>query len=264
MTRLPFASPRPRRAPAAGSVDAAEVARFEALDDWWEEDGAHRPLHALVPPRIRFVRDGACARLGRSPESVRPLDGLAALDVGCGGGLLAEPLARLGADVVGIDASATAIEAARAHAEATATPVRYRVATAEALVPEGRRFDIVVCSEVIEHAADRDGLLAALCRLTAPGGILVVTTINRTARAFALAVVGAEYVLRWLPRGTHDWRRFVRPSEIAAVVRRNGLEVERLSGMVYDLAEAGWRLGGDLSVNYALLAVRPSAAPVPS
>src|SRR5579872_2901007 len=210
--------------PAAGSIDPAEVAKFADLADaWWDPAGKFRPLHRLNPTRIAYIRDRAAARYGRDPLSPAPLAGLAILDIGCGGGLLCEPLARLGGKVTGLDAAERNIAIARRHAELGGLAIDYRAGSAEDMAASGRRFDVVLTMEVVEHVADPASFLGAAATLVAPGGLLIVATINRTAKAFALAIVGAEYILRWLPRGSHDWRRFLKPSELAALLRPLGL-----------------------------------------
>lgn len=236
---------------SAPSVDPAEVARFSAMAaEWWDPTGKFRPLHQLNPVRLAFIRDQIAARYGRDPLAERPLRGLRVLDIGCGGGLVAEPMARLGAEVVGIDASAENIGIARAHAAESGLDIAYRAAAAEDLVAQQERFDVVLALEILEHVADLRGFLAACAALTRPGGALVAATLNRTPQSFLLAIVGAEYVLGWLPRGTHDWRRFVRPSELAAGLRPHGVQVTVLRGMSYDLIADRWRQSDDLSVNY--------------
>jgi 2-polyprenyl-6-hydroxyphenyl methylase / 3-demethylubiquinone-9 3-methyltransferase len=245
------------REPAA-SVDQAEIRRFAQLAaEWWDPEGKFRPLHALGPVRLAFIRDQAVRRFRRDERARRPLAGLTALDIGCGGGLLAEPLARMGAAVTGIDADAQGIAVARRHAGEGGLAIDYRLAAAEGLVAAGEAYDLVLAMEVVEHVADRAGFLAAAAALTRPGGLLVAATLNRTAKSFALAIVGAEYLLGWLPRGTHDWRKFVRPSELAAGLRRGGLEIVALDGVAYDPGRAHWRITGDLGVNYMMAAVRP-------
>ncbi|MBM3488069.1 MAG: bifunctional 2-polyprenyl-6-hydroxyphenol methylase/3-demethylubiquinol 3-O-methyltransferase UbiG [Alphaproteobacteria bacterium] len=233
------------------SVDPDEIARFAALAEaWWDSDGKFRALHRFNPPRLAYIRDRLCRHFGRGEAGFRPFDGLAILDIGCGGGLVAEPMARLGASVTGIDATARNIGVARAHAEAAGLAIDYRHAAAEDLVAEGRRYDVVLTLEVVEHVAEVGPFLADCARLVAPGGALVCATLNRTARAFALAIVGAEYVLGWLPRGTHDWRKFVRPSELVGALRPHGITVVDLAGMIYDPLDRSWRIGRDLAVNY--------------
>ncbi|MHA1113794.1 MAG: bifunctional 2-polyprenyl-6-hydroxyphenol methylase/3-demethylubiquinol 3-O-methyltransferase UbiG [Alphaproteobacteria bacterium] len=241
------------------SVDEDEVARFEAMaETWWDPDGPFRPLHRLNPTRLRFIRDRLAAHFGRDPLATAPLAGLRLLDIGCGGGLLSEPLARLGAEIVGIDASEKNIAIARNHAVQSGLAIEFRHATAEALAAEGKKFDAVLNLEVVEHVADLDAFMAACCALVAPGGAMVVATLNRTPKSFALAIVGAEYVLRWLPRGTHDWRRFVRPSELAAHLREQGFTVAEITGVIYAPIADAWRLSRDPSVNYMVFATRPS------
>jgi len=238
------------------SVDAEEVARFSAMaDEWWDEDGPFRPLHRLNPVRIGYLRDQAAARFELDRDSVSPLRGLSALDVGCGGGLISEPLRRLGAEVTAIDASETNIGVARAHADAAGLEIGYRCATAEQLVEEGATFDLVVCLEVVEHVADLPLFVGSLARLTKPSGLLVLSTINRTAKSYALAIVGAEYVLRWLPKGTHDWRKFVRPSELEADLRASGMRLADLAGVSFQPFDQTWRLTRDLAVNYMATAL---------
>ncbi len=223
-------------------------------DAWWDPHGTFRPLHKLNPTRIAFIRDRIAAQLGRDPLAPRPLADLSLLDIGCGGGLLAEPMARLGARVTGIDAVERNIQIARLHAERSGLAIDYRAATPEDLVPEGVKFDVILNMEVIEHVADRDAFLAACCDLLSDSGLMFIATINRTAKAFALAIVGAEYVLRWLPIGTHDWRKFVRPSELAAGLRPHGVEFAEIAGVSYNPLTDKWLLTRDLDVNYMVLA----------
>jgi 2-polyprenyl-6-hydroxyphenyl methylase/3-demethylubiquinone-9 3-methyltransferase len=242
---------------AASGADPAEIARFADLAaTWWDEAGPMAPLHKLNPVRIAYVRDRLCAHLGRDPLAGPPLAGIAVLDVGCGGGLLCEPLARLGAAVTGIDLATPSIEVATRHAGAAGLRVDYRVADASQLAAERARFDLVCAMEVVEHVADPAEFLATCAALVRPGGALVLATLNRTFRAFALGIVAAEYVLRWLPRGTHTWSRFVRPSEAARPLRRAGLEIEDLAGVVYDPLRDRFRLSKDTAVNYMLFATR--------
>ena len=238
------------------SVDPGEVARFSAMAEaWWDPEGDFRPLHALNPVRLAFIRDRVTAHFGRPAQTSEPLAGLRVLDVGCGGGLLCEPMRRLGATVVGVDASARNIEIARAHAAQSELDIEYHAAAAESLAATGRQFDVVLTMEVVEHVADLDALLGACRAMLDPAGIMFLATLNRTAKAFAFAILGAEYALRWLPRGTHDWRRFVRPSELAAGLRRHGLTVTELAGVRYAPLSGDWRLVTDLSVNYMAVAV---------
>ncbi|MEQ8250978.1 MAG: bifunctional 2-polyprenyl-6-hydroxyphenol methylase/3-demethylubiquinol 3-O-methyltransferase UbiG [Oceanibaculum nanhaiense] len=240
------------------TVDAREIAQFAAIADaWWDEEGAFKPLHRLNPVRLRYIRDNLCAHFGLDSEAPKPLAGLRLADVGCGGGLLCEPLTRMGATVTGIDAAEEGIAAARAHAEAVGLEIDYRAATAESLVAAGESFDAVISMEVLEHVADVDAFLAACRDLTRPGGALALSTLNRTPKSYLMAIVGAEYVLRWLPRGTHDWKKFIRPSELAAALRRQGLEMTDLTGIEYSALADRFSLGDDLGVNYLAFATRP-------
>ncbi|BBK40959.1 ubiquinone biosynthesis O-methyltransferase [Allostella vacuolata] len=247
---------------AGSTVDPAEIGRFAAIaEEWWNPDGQFRPLHRFNPVRLAWLRDRIAAQFGRDPTANRPLEGLRLLDIGCGGGLLAEPMARLGAAVTGIDATQRNVEVARIHAEASGLAIDYRFATAEELAAAGERFDVVLNMEVVEHVADRDAFLDAASTLLAPGGLMAVATLNRTPKSYLLAIVGAEYVLRWLPRGTHQWRKFVRPSEIVSRLRRNGLAVTTMTGVTFDPLRDRWSLAPhDLDVNYMLAATRPAAA----
>jgi 2-polyprenyl-6-hydroxyphenyl methylase/3-demethylubiquinone-9 3-methyltransferase len=241
------------------SVDPAEIAHF-ARDSarWWDPAGPHAPLHRLNPIRLGWLRDQVAQQFGRDPRSLTPLEGLTALDVGCGGGLVAEPLARMGAVTVGLDADAVAIEAARAHAADQALSLTYRVGSVEAEPAD--RYDLVAALEVVEHVADLPGFVESCARTVKPGGLVLFSTLNRTAKSFALGVVAAERVLRWVPAGTHDWRKFVKPAELARACRAAGLEVLATTGLVFDPLAGGFRLSErDLSVNYFLAAQR--AAP---
>ena len=223
---------------------------------WWNEDGAFAPLHRITPIRMSFIRDHLCAHFGRDPRQVRPLVGLSALDIGCGGGLICEPLARLGATVTGIDAVAANIEAARAHADEAGLEIAYEVAAPEEMAARGTHFDIVINLEVIEHVADPDSFMAAACALVAPGGAMAASTLNRTAKSLALGKIAAEYVLRWVPAGTHEWRKFVKPSELARHIRDGGMTLTALSGLSLDPLKNEWKLGNDLAVNYLAFAMK--------
>jgi 2-polyprenyl-6-hydroxyphenyl methylase/3-demethylubiquinone-9 3-methyltransferase len=256
MAKKALASPR---AKPAGTVDPAEISGFARIaEGWWDPQGAFRPLHRINPARLAFIRDHLAAQFGRDPRGRRPFAGLTLLDIGCGGGIVAEPLTRLGFAVTGLDADATAIAVARNHAEASGLAIDYRIAAAEDLLREKRRFDAVLALEVVEHTSDPALFLATVADLVKPGGGIVASTINRTARAFLMAIVGAEYVLRWIPRGTHDWRKFLRPSELAAGLRRSGLVIGAIEGLAYDPRRQDWRRGGGLAVNYLLFASKPA------
>ena len=240
------------------TVDAAEVERFAAIaPEWWDENGAFRPLHRLNPARIEYVRNRLASHLGRDVKTRAPFTGLSLLDVGCGGGLICEPMARLGFAVTGIDADATALAVAREHAAAQRLGIDYRDDDAADLAKNGRRFDAVLALEVVEHAADPALFVATAAGLVKPGGALILSTINRTPKAYAAAIIGAEYLLRWLPRGTHHYRKFRRPSEVARDVRAAGLLVGDIAGLGYDAWRDRWQQTSDLGVNYLLFATSP-------
>jgi 2-polyprenyl-6-hydroxyphenyl methylase/3-demethylubiquinone-9 3-methyltransferase len=242
-----------RRKPQDSTIDPAEVSRFAAMaKEWWAPDGKMRPLHKLNPVRIAFIRDLACEIFEKSPRKLDCLAGLRILDIGCGGGILSEPLARLGGNVVGIDPAPENVEVARLHAEQAGLAIDYRAATAEALADANEKFDIVIASEVVEHVADLPLFIKRAAEMTKPGGLLVVTTINRTIKSFALAIVGAEYVLRWLPVGTHSWDKFVMPEELRELFAANGLgEIDR-GGIIFTPLSGEWRRGLDTDVNYMI------------
>ena len=237
-------------------MDAAERDRFAALSgEWWDPDGAFKPLHRLNPVRLEFIRDRLAAHFGRKMPDRKPLAGLRILDIGCGGGLVCEPLCRLGARVTGIDAAPENIHVARDHAAEHGLDIDYRSTTAEALAALGEEFDAVISLEVIEHVPDAAAFLATCSGLLAEGGGMVLATLNRTPKSFLFAIVGAEYLLGWLPRGTHRWDRFVRPSELEAALRPNRLRIKDIKGMRYDPFTGDWRLDGDVAVNYIAFAV---------
>jgi 2-polyprenyl-6-hydroxyphenyl methylase/3-demethylubiquinone-9 3-methyltransferase len=239
------------------TIDPSEIGRFAAqAKSWWDPEGSFRALHRINPIRLGFIRQNLTSHFGRDHSSLLPFERLSLLDVGCGGGLVAEPMARLGFTVTGIDAAAEAIDAARAHAEATALAIDYTVDTAESLAEAGRCFDVVLALEVIEHVADPANFLEAVGTLVRPGGAFVGATLNRTSRSFILAIIGAEYLFQWLPPGTHSWRKFLRPAEFVLGLRRNGLIATQLAGLVYDPLRAEWSLSPDLQCNYMVAATR--------
>ena len=237
--------------------DPGELNKFAALGEaWWDTSGPMAPLHKFNPVRVAFILAETCRHFRRNPDGPKPLDGLTILDVGCGGGLLAEPLARLGGQITAVDPLPASIEAAKQHAEAAALSIDYRSVSLESLGLAGQRFDLVIASEVIEHVAEPADFVAALAEVTRSGGLLAATTLNRTLASLAGAIVGAEYLLGWLPRGTHDWRRFLTPAELARLLRASGFEPRALRGATYDGARDVFRLGRDPSVNYLLAAAR--------
>ncbi len=239
------------------TVDDAEIAHFSAISgEWWAEGGKFAPLHALNPIRIGFIKDEAEACFGRDAKDPHALAGLRVLDIGCGGGLLSEPMARLGASVVGADASAVNIGIATAHARAGGLSIDYRATTAEALAASGETFDIVLAMEIVEHVSDLGLFVRETARMVRPGGFIVFSTINRTPKAFLLAILGAEYVLRWLPRGTHSYEKFVKPAELAEALGDAGLQLSSEAGVVYDPLRDRWKTSGDMDVNYMLSARR--------
>ncbi len=240
------------------TVDPAEIEKFRRMaEEWWDPRGKFRPLHRFNPVRLQFLKDRLCRHFGRDAQAGRPLSGLRLLDIGSGGGLVAEPLTRLGAEVVGIDATARNVEVARLHAAEGGLRIDYRHAAAEELAEAGESFDAVLALEIVEHVASLEAFVVAASRMVKPGGLLVVATLNRTLKAFGLAIVGAEYVLGWLPKGTHDWRKFVRPSELEAAIRASGLSLAETTGVSYNPLLDRWSLGSDLDVNYLAVAKKP-------
>ena len=239
----------------APSIDPAEVAKFSALAaQWWDPAGKLAPLHRFNPMRLAFIRETAGRHFGR--QGLKPFEGLGLLDIGCGGGLLSEPMARLGFAVVGADASEKNVKTAMTHAAQAGLAIDYRVTTAEALAADGASFDVVLNMEVVEHVADLSGYLMACGRLVKPGGVMFVATLNKTLKSLALAKIGAEYVLRWLPPGTHDWNRFVAPARLEAMLKEAGLRVVKTQGVSFDPLNWGWKLSGDTDVNYMVVAER--------
>ena len=242
---------------SSSTVDPSEIAKFTAMaDDWWDPQGKFKPLHRLNRARLSYLRDVICQRFGRESKASRPLDGLRLLDLGCGGGLISEPMTRLGAQVVGADMTPVNIEIAKSHAASQSLNIDYRHVSAESLVEAEESFDVVLALEIIEHVADVDLFIDQCCRLVRPGGVLIFSTINRTPKAYAMAIIGAEYVMRWLPKGTHEFDKFVRPEEIASQIDPGVFNVNPPQGLSYDLFQSRWQLSDDTSVNYFLSAYR--------
>jgi len=247
----------PQSAPGAANstVDAAEIERFSRLAaNWWDPRGPMAPLHKFNPVRLAYVRDQAAMQFQRDARRLDCLKGLRILDIGCGAGLLSEPLARIGAEVVGADPTAASIEAAKLHAAESGVAVDYRNTTAEALADADERFDIVLAMEVVEHVTDVGAFLGRCAAMVKPGGIMVVSTLNRNWKSFALAIVGAEYVLRWLPRGTHEWNKFVTPDELTKYLLDNRLVITEQTVVVYSPFADKWTLSSDMDVNYMVVA----------
>lgn len=244
---------------ARTTIDQAEVDRFSAMAaEWWDPTGKFRPLHKFNPVRLAYIRDLVSAQFGRDPQAHRPLEGLRILDIGCGGGLLSEPMARMGAEVLGADASEKNIGIAKAHAAGSGVTVDYRAVTAEALAESGETFDVVLNMEVVEHVSDVDFFLTTCASMVRPGGMTFVATINRTLKAAALAIFAAENVLRWLPRGTHQYEKLVRPEEIEKPLTASGLTVTDRTGVFFNPLLNQWNLSKDMDVNYMLVARRPA------
>ncbi|MCK1492864.1 bifunctional 2-polyprenyl-6-hydroxyphenol methylase/3-demethylubiquinol 3-O-methyltransferase UbiG [Bradyrhizobium sp. 180] len=240
--------------PPGSTVDAAEIAKFSKLSaEWWDPKGKMAPLHRINPLRLGYIRDAACRKFERNVRSLNCLGGLRVLDIGCGAGLLCEPLSRLGAQVIGIDPSASNIAAAKLHADKSHLAIDYRCTTVEEIDPR-ERFDIVLAMEVVEHVTDVGVFLKRCASMLKPNGLMVVSTLNRNWKSFALAIVGAEYVLRWLPRGTHEWSKFVTPDELAKYLLDNRLVITEQTGVVYSPFADKWTLSSDLDVNYMVVA----------
>ncbi len=247
------------RTGTTATLDPGEVDRFAALaSQWWDPKGKFAALHRIGAARLTFLRNELLRHFAGPRSGMRPLDGLSILDVGCGGGLVCEPLARLGARVTGLDPASENVEAARRHASGQGLAIDYRCGSVEDLGAEGLQFDAVACLEVVEHVPEPGAFLTACARLVRPGGLMLLSTINRTAKAYLLAIVGAEYVLRWLPVGTHQWDRFVTPDELARYLRHAGLAPARFEGLVYNPLSDAWALSTDTDVNYLASAAKPS------
>jgi 2-polyprenyl-6-hydroxyphenyl methylase/3-demethylubiquinone-9 3-methyltransferase len=247
-------SEKDKKKSPSSTIDAREIGQFDSLGaQWWNEDGPMRPLHRLNPIRMQYIRD---AIAGNSP-GLKPLQGLSVADIGCGGGLVAEPLCRMGALVTGVDAGKENIKTAKIHAKAHGLDIEYLATTAEDLAASGRRFDAVTALEIVEHVANPALFIEACCKLLKKDGVLVLSTLNRTVKSFALGIVAAEYILRWVPAGTHDWRKFMKPSEVARLLEKSGMTVTDVRGLVYSPLTRGFSLSkADVSVNYLLTAVK--------
>lgn len=242
------------------SVDAEDVERFSRIaEEWWDPRGKFRPLHAINPVRLRYLRDQIEAHFGQTTQNNAPLAGLTLIDIGCGGGLISEPMARLGASVTGIDASEKNIAVAGLHAEKMGLSIDYRATTAEALRTQGATFDVVLALEIVEHVADVPFFLETVASLVKPGGLLVMSTLNRTLKSLVMAKFGAEYILRWLPVGTHNWNQFLRPSELIQPLEAHGLTLNDLSGMVFSPLKNEWQIDAkDVEVNYLACFAKPN------
>jgi 2-polyprenyl-6-hydroxyphenyl methylase/3-demethylubiquinone-9 3-methyltransferase len=243
----------------ASTIDDGEVARFSRLaGQWWDPHGPMAALHKFNPLRLAYIRDRVAEHFGRDPKHLGSLSELRILDVGCGGGILSEPLARLGAAVVGADPSESNIAVAQHHAAQSGLSIDYRCTTAEALADAGEVFDVVLAMEVVEHVAEVGLFVGLAAEMAKPGGLLFVATLNRTVKSFALAIVGAEYILRWLPRGTHQWDKFVTPNELEIAIEQSGMQITGETGVIYNLFADCWQLSTDMDVNYMVVAEKPA------
>ncbi|QJF49764.1 bifunctional 2-polyprenyl-6-hydroxyphenol methylase/3-demethylubiquinol 3-O-methyltransferase UbiG [Roseobacter ponti] len=242
------------------TVDAGEIAKFEAMAaEWWDENGKFKPLHMLNPCRLDYITQQIAGEFDRDLKAAKPFSGLRILDIGCGGGLLAEPMARLGADVVGADAAGRNIPVAQIHAEQSGLEIDYRHTTAEAMAEAGEEFDVVLNMEVVEHVASPIDYLTACRQLLKPGGLHICSTLNRNAKSYVMAIIGAEHVMRWLPKGTHEWSKFITPDELYALMRDAGLEPVDRKGFVFNPVSWSWKLSDrDLSVNYVTASLKPA------
>ncbi len=241
------------------SVDPAEIAKFEAMaKEWWDEQGKFKPLHKINPCRLGYITERLYWHYDRDQYAPRPLEGLEILDLGCGGGLLCEPLTRLGANVTGVDAAPTNIEVAKLHAAKSGLDINYQNVLAEDLATEGRQYDAVLAMEIVEHVRNPSQFLKLIAKLLKPNAFTVISTLNRNPKSYLAAIIGAEYVLRWLPKGTHDWRKFIQPEELKSLSSQAELEVKDSRGMVFNPLRNRWSLSRtDLSINYAIMAVKP-------
>ena len=242
------------------TVDVKEIENFTRDSSrWWDLDGPFRPLHRLNPVRLAYIKDRICEHYGRDTQNLKPYKGLSILDIGCGGGLVCEPMARLGADVTGIDADANAISIAQSHAAGGGLSIEYKALSSDDLLKGKKRFDVVLALEIVEHVADVDGFVRHCVELCKPGGLIVLSTLNRTPKSFVLGKVAAEYVLGWVPKGTHDWKKFLRPSELGRAVRQAGAEIQNIEGMTFNALRGEFvRSPRDLDVNYFLSAIKPA------
>lgn len=245
-------------ASAALSIDEDEIAQFSAIAaEWWDPDGKFRPLHKFNPTRLAFIKETLTRHFSLDSHKKTPLEGLTLLDIGCGGGLLSEPMARLGAKVVGADAGEPNIKTASVHAAEQGLHIDYRATSAEALAADGAQFDVVLNMEVVEHVADVPAFMGACATMVKPGGLMICATLNRSIKAFGLAIVGAEYVLGWVPRGTHDWKKFLTPAELFKTLEQHGLLVTQETGVTYNPFADRWSLSHDMDVNYMMVATKP-------
>ena len=244
---------------ATNTVDDHEIAKFQAMAaEWWDPNGKFKPLHMLNPCRLDYITSQIAAEFGRDLTADAPFAGLRVLDIGCGGGLLAEPMARLGADVVGADAAERNIPVAQAHAEQSGLQIDYRHTTAEAMAAAGEQFDVVLNMEVVEHVADPQAYITACQQLLKSGGLMICSTINRNPKSFMMAIVGAEYVMRWLPKGTHEWAKFITPDELYCLIQGANLTPVDRKGFVFNPVAWSWSLSDrDLSVNYVTASIKP-------
>lgn len=252
-------TPQPAVSTSASSLNQTELDKFAAIaDSWWDAEGPFKPLHVMNPTRLAFIRSTLCRHFGKDPFSARPFEGLKFVDVGCGGGILSEPLARMGASVTGVDAVDKNIKIARLHADLdpVASSIEYRCTTAENLVEEQKEFDAVIALEVIEHVADPAEFCKSLSALTVSHGATVISTINRSMRAYATAIVAAEYILHWLPKGTHQWSSFLTPEELVLILQRASISIEEMAGFAYDPLTGQWSLTDDIGVNFIAFGVK--------
>jgi len=240
------------------TIDPAEVAKFEAMAaEWWDPAGKFKPLHLMNPCRLDYISMQIAAEFDRNLVGPKPFAGLRILDIGCGGGLLSEPMARQGATVVGADAAPRNIPVAQVHAEQSGLTIDYRHTTAEDMAAAGEQFDVVLNMEVVEHVADPLAYLTACQQLLKPGGLMICSTLNRNPKSFVMAIIGAEWLMRWLPKGTHDWAKFITPDELVALIRNAGLDPVDKKGMVFNPVSWRWALSDrDLSVNYVTASVK--------